>query len=78
MISQLACSAKTYGATRQSAVEGRIRAYTSSRPALTDTLRIAAELRTRIDFLRLALAPMVRNGAYKDITGNESNVEKSG
>lgn len=71
----LACYVALVARACMTAVESRIRAYTSSVPAITDTLRIATELRTRIDFLRLALAPIARNGAYKDIRSNEGQAE---
>jgi hypothetical protein len=48
-------------------VEKRILAYTSRCPRLEDSVRFGVETRTRIQFLRLALRPLCRNSAYKDL-----------
>lgn len=64
----LACYVALVGRACMTAVERRIIAYTSSVPTLEETLRIATELGTRIKLLRLALVPLSRNGAYKDIS----------
>jgi hypothetical protein len=64
----LACYVALVARLCMQVVERRILAHTPSVPEMSETIRIATELRTRIQFLRIALAPLVRNGAYKDIS----------
>lgn len=72
----LACYVALVARIGMQTVERRIVAYTPSVRTIPDTLRIATELRTRVDFLRMALTPMARNGAYKDISRIQNGEEQ--
>jgi hypothetical protein len=72
----LACYVALVARVCLQTVERRIIAYTPSVPAISDTYRIAAELRTRIEFLGMALGPLSRNGAYKDLSRLDDDAER--